>query len=640
MPLAPPVRPRISLIDTRAQPVEPILEVAENYPPPVCSGRRPVMSYRTFKRTLGETNLVRKCRWLFGACLFPLLAGSFWWYGSQTDKIVVEQNQPVGESIVRNAMVLAHKKVLSDTETSELRADSDPVGELVTQDLVEGIYRGSKYTTEILLPKNDQRIGNPTDNFEWNLMDRWTKLAESLETDQDILDLRNEPEKTWNGEFDKEKVVYRYYQPIFTGENCVFCHQQALGRAPRPELKTGDLLAIVKVEIDAKDTLQHQKNNRAMLWVAAIAAVSLAMGAAWVIVRYIIVKPLRHLREVSNAIRQGDVEQRAVIHTGDEFEELGAAFNRMLRQLLRQQDELRLVNTELDGKIDEMAHANMRLFEMNQIKSDFLATVSHELRTPLNSIIGFSDLLEGAEGLDEKKRRYANNIQRSGKQLLDMINDILDLAKIESGKLEVHPSDFDIGLLVAAQCDLAQPLSEKKNIDLDYEIAPGLPTMRQDQSKIVQILNNLLSNAIKFTPDGGRINIKVHREAQGDLRLSVADTGVGISESEQQLVFEKFRQGTTVMPGGNAMTREYSGTGLGLSIVRELCRLLGGDVTLRSELGMGSEFTVLLPWTLSELPKMESPLAEELSQMTKPRADLSATMPALKPSGDPAPVED
>ena len=143
--------------------------------------------------------------------------------------------------------------------------------------------------------------------------------------------------------------------------------------------------------------------------------------------------------------------------------ELGAAFNRMLRQLLRQQDELREVNGELDLKIDEMAQANMRLFEMNQLKSDFLATVSHELRTPLNSIIGFSDLLGTADKLEDKQKRYATNIQRSGRQLLDMINDILDLAKIESGKMELRLGDFQIANVVAAQCDMARPLSEKKN---------------------------------------------------------------------------------------------------------------------------------------------------------------------------------
>ena len=590
------------------------------------------MSYRTFKRTLGETNLERKCRLLFGISLFPLIAGSFWWYGTQTDQIVVKQGQYVGEAIVDTAMILAHKHMLATRVTDFQEKKQDPIDEMANKSLVR-LFRERDFAWEVLLPKNDEGIGEPTEIEEWALIDRWTKMSQSLTSDDDIEKVQDLQE--WDGHMDKEKELYIYYQPVFAKKDCVTCHRNPSIPVSRADLRTGDLLAIVKVGIDAEDTLEGQRQNRAMLLVAAIAAVFLAMVTLYAIVRYVIVKPLRHLRDVSNAVRQGEVEQRAVIHTGDEFEELGAAFNRMLRQLLRQQDELRLVNKELDGKIDEMAHANMRLFEMNQLKSDFLATVSHELRTPLNSIIGFSDLLEGGEGLEDKQRRYANNIQRSGKQLLEMINDILDLAKIESGKLEVNPGDFDIGTLVATQCDLAQPLSQQKNIDLEYEVAPGLPPMRQDQSKLVQILNNLLSNAIKFTPDGGRINVTARREEQGDLRLTVADTGVGISESEQQLVFEKFRQGTSVLPGGNAMTREYSGTGLGLSIVRELCRLLCGDITLQSELGMGSEFTVHLPWTLSELPKVESALADELAQMTKPQPEMSAAIPTVEHVSEP-----
>ena len=132
-----------------------------------------------------------------------------------------------------------------------------------------------------------------------------------------------------------------------------------------------------------------------------------------------------------------------------------------------------------------------------------------------------------------------------------------------------------------------------------------------------QILNNLLSNAIKFTPEGGRISISAERDDLGDLRLKVTDTGIGISPDEQQLVFEKFRQASSVLPDGDAMTREYSGTGLGLSIVRELCRLLGGDVSLESELGKGSTFTVRLPWRLEESPRLDSQLREDLDVLAR-----------------------
>src|SRR4029079_3329774 len=209
------------------------------------------------------------------------------------------------------------------------------------------------------------------------------------------------------------------------------------------------------------------------------------------------------------------------------------------------------------------------------------------------------------------------NIQRSGRMLLEMINDILDLAKVESGKMEIRLSEFRIGTLIATQCEMARPLAEKKNIDLDCDAPATLPPLRQDQARVQQILNNLLSNAIKFTPEGGRIFVSAERDELGDLRLKVTDTGIGISPDEQQLVFEKFRQGSAGQPDGDAMKREYSGTGLGLSIVRELCRLLGGGVSLDRELGRGRTCTVGLPWRLEESPRLDAQFKEDLEVLTR-----------------------
>jgi len=592
------------------------------------------MSYRTFKRALGETNLERKCRFLFGACLLPLIAGSFWWYGSETNKIVIENNRPVAESLINSALLEAHVTVFQ-SDAGQANKTMITVNEQLAKSL-----HNDKFSWTFFQPKNPEGIGKPTDSFEWELMGRWSELAATLSSDADIESLDDLPkeQRPWahrqSGEVlaprsEESTQFYQYYKPIFAKEYCLDCHRKPIMDVYWPNLLEGDLIAVARVDIDMEETNAQLAWNRSMLFIAAIVTVFLAMIALYVIVRYVIVKPLRHLRDVSDAIRRGETDERASIRTGDEFEDLGAAFNRMLRQLLRQQDELRSVNGELDGKIDEMAQTNMRLHEMNQLKSDFLATISHELRTPLNSILGFSDLLSTIDRLDEKELRYAHNIQTSGRQLLEMINDILDLAKIESGKMKVRPSDFDLAAVVTTQCDMARPLSEKKNIDLDCEIAADLALIHQDQGKLEQILNNLLSNAIKFTPDGGRITVAAHCDRRDDLRLTVSDTGVGISESEQVLVFEKFRQGTNVLPAGNAMTREYSGTGLGLSIVRELCRLLGGDITLESELGKGSIFTVHLPWTLTELPKLESPLADELKQMTKSRPEIAVVASAV-----------
>src|SRR4029077_13840201 len=206
----------------------------------------------------------------------------------------------------------------------------------------------------------------------------------------------------------------------------------------------GDLAGVVVINLPMEPINKSIHQNRAILITAALVTAILAMVASYVIVRYVIVKPVKHLRDVSDAIAAGKLTIRAQIQTGDEFEELAHAFNRMLHNLVSMQQELRDVNNDLDKKIDELAQANMALFEMNRIKSDFLATMSHELRTPLNSIIGFSEVLSSTDSLPERQRRFAQNIFTSGKMLLGMINDILDLAKIESGKMELHVEDFSI----------------------------------------------------------------------------------------------------------------------------------------------------------------------------------------------------
>lgn len=312
------------------------------------------------------------------------------------------------------------------------------------------------------------------------------------------------------------------------------------------------------------------------------------------ILRILVIRPLSYLHDISEEISRGNSALRADINTDDEFHELGEAFNRMLRHLTETQDQLKNLNQALDQKVDQLAQMNLHLYEANRLKSDFLANMSHELRTPLNSIIGFSEVLQSFDSLNDRQKRYAANIQRSGKTLLEMINDILDLAKVEAGKMQVRPIGFQIASLVLAQCDAVRGLADDKNIDLQVDIKSGLGEVWQDQTKIQQILTNLLSNAIKFTPEGGLITVTAGGVDQDRFYVSVADTGVGIAEEDLQVIFEKFRQSRTVVQG-DGLTREYSGTGLGLSIVRELCKLLGGEIRLSSQLGRGSVFQVVLP---------------------------------------------
>jgi signal transduction histidine kinase len=576
------------------------------------------MSYRSIKRVLGETSLERKCRFLFGACLLLLITASFWWYGSQTEELVYQQNRNTGRLLVDQVMLNEH------WENFEALASRPLV-----QHLADKLSR-QEYTWRFLLPSSPEEEFKPRDAFERKL------LAEFLAVDPLQAVEQESPE--FEDRLSSDQSEYQYYQPIRAQDSCLAaCHKAPPGGLgigwsdADPGLRAsvgrstaqskGELMAVVQVTIPNGPTQRALNWNRAILLSTAIVTVFLAMVAAYVIVRYVIVKPLKHLRDVSDAISHGNTALRAEIRTGDEFEALAVAFNRMLRHLVTVQDELRQVNVNLDNKVDELAQANMQLYEMNRIKSDFLATMSHELRTPLNSILGFSDVLGSIDALDDKQKRYVENIQKSGRMLLEMINNILDLAKIESGKTELRLTEFRIEQIVGAQCDMARPLTEKKNIDLEIHLADDLPPLRQDQARVQQILNNLLSNAIKFTPEGGRITVSARCGPAESIVLEVADTGVGIAEEDQQTVFEKFRQGKTALPGGDAMTREYSGTGLGLSIVRELCRLLGGEVSVESELGKGSVFTVTLPCALDDQAAMDTPGTDRLEELSRPRLE-------------------
>lgn len=438
----------------------------------------------------------------------------------------------------------------------------------------------------------------------------------------------------------------KFYQPIYWQGSCSICHSantvpilpahEQHHEAGAPNLP----VVFTRVTIPYQHTQRAVTEVRSILIAAAIVTVFVAMLALYVIVRYVVVKPLQHIREVSEQVAEGNLDARAELQTNDEFEELATSFNTMLRNMVDAQRKLAEANTAINAKADELAQANMRLYQLNYLKSDFLANMSHELRTPLNSIIGFSELLEGIPALTDKQKRYAQRICESGRFLLEMINDILDLAKLEAGKMDLRLSEFRIDAVIHNQCDMVRALADEKNLDLQVVIDPGLPTLVQDQGKVQQILTNLLSNAIKFTPDGGRITVRASVSNSDRLQVSVADTGVGIAKEDREVIFEKFRQGSTVL-GRDGLTREYSGTGLGLSIVKELCKLLGGEIRFESELGKGSTFTFELPWRLesSDVRGEFQSRVDDLNRM--PRSEFvrseDSTLTTTSPRGEVVP---
>jgi signal transduction histidine kinase len=217
--------------------------------------------------------------------------------------------------------------------------------------------------------------------------------------------------------------------------------------------------------------------------------------------------------------------------------------------------------------------------------------MSHELRTPLNAVIGFSEVLaERLFGdLNAKQEEYARDILDSGRHLLSLINDILDLSKVEAGRVELEPTPFSVAEALENGLLMVRERASRQGISLSLDVDPTVGLINADERKVKQVIFNLLSNAVKFTPDGGRIEVVARREGDG-VRLAVRDTGVGIAPSDQALVFEEFQQ---INPASTLHARE--GTGLGLALARRFVELHGGHIWVESQVGVGSTFVFTLP---------------------------------------------
>ena len=364
--------------------------------------------------------------------------------------------------------------------------------------------------------------------------------------------------------------------------------------ARRPQRGGRPYIGIVSVDMVSRIDANELLLNRVFILAAGLLAGTLAVVAFYLITTRLILQPVRVLQETAEKVSEGDLNIRSDISTGDEFQQLSETFNTMLANLKHNADQLRSVNKSLDLKLGQLAESNLALYESNRLKSEFLANVSHELRTPLNSILGFADLLKDAlekhANGDAKPVRYAHNILQSSRNLLDLINDLLDLAKIEAGRMEIRSEPLSLGDMLEGLVNILKPLGEPKALTLVAAVAPGVPIIQSDPAKLQQVLYNFLSNAIKFSPPNERIELSAALEPDGEhVRISVTDRGPGIPSEKQQLIFEKFRQ---LEP---SHTRTHGGTGLGLAISKELALLLGGSIGVRSTPGEGSTFWLVLP---------------------------------------------
>ncbi len=342
------------------------------------------------------------------------------------------------------------------------------------------------------------------------------------------------------------------------------------------------------------------------------------------------------LEETQRQAEELQVQSEELRVSNEELEEQGRALKESQVRLEQQQVELEQTNTQLEEQAQQLetqrddlsrtnAEVELKARELEQAsryKTDFLANMSHELRTPLNSLLILSKLLgdNADDNLSEEQVRFARTIESSGNDLLALINDILDLSKIEAGHLQVRAENVSLQRFSADVSQLFQPVATERRLEFQIDVSPDCPAaIATDRQRLEQILKNLLSNAFKFT-EAGAVKLTVKRLGEDRIAFAVSDTGIGIAEDQQAAVFEAFRQ------ADSAISRKYGGTGLGLSISRELARLLGGALSLASQPGKGSTFTLTLPlaYDPERVASREEPVPAPVSPPTaRPTAALA-----------------
>ncbi len=514
-------------------------------------------------------SLAEKCRVAFGAAVVLVLVLAllvpYIWMKQLTEKDSLDIGRTKSEMLFTH-----HFKPKGAAESSLAMLDS--MGRVIDPNESEILW--------IRLSKEEQKLPD-------QLSQRQKEMIESLKSDADSYD-----DIFWKK---KDGVLHSNYVRIFRAEeSCISCHNpQGSAGTFRPN----ELIGAAVIERSAGEIGKMILMNRFWTIVAGLIAGTGAIVAFYMITQRVILRPIRQLRAIANDVAEGNLDSRSAIKTRDEYQKLSDAFNHMLDALQGAQEKLRLANKQLDDKIVELSKRNVELFKANKLKGEFLANISHEFRTPLNAILGFAEILREKPDLlkKDKSKRYAENIITSGNRLLNMINDLLDLAKTEAGKMELHIEKMSLSELCNRVVGHFTVLTSKKRIRVKLSISKDVPLLMTDAGKVEQILYNFLSNAVKFTPKRGGVEITASMTDERHVRIAVSDTGCGIAETDREKIFEKFRQ------VDGSITRQTTGSGLGLTISKELAAMLAGSIGMESEPDKGSTFWLEIPVTITKV---------------------------------------
>ncbi|PLX66637.1 MAG: histidine kinase [Denitrovibrio sp.] len=491
----------------------------------------------------------------------------------------VSQRQLLLQQAHAQAKTLFEMLVVTRQWVAENRDSIKPVPAVATKELSE--Y--AKVMTDFRFHITSDILINPEnapDDFEKDAMAMFRKDAREYSEITTV----------------KKEKYYRYMAPLYVNEACLECHEYQ-------GYKSGDLRGGISIMLPLKDLEQAlAQNNRNYYMIAFLSFIGILVTMT-MLMKALVLKNVDKLTAAASSYKTGDFSEKLVMKTSDEIQELAEAFEIMRQSIVENEDrlkeELKRVTGQYQTVMEELKERNKELKSVNLFKTDILDSLSHELRTPLTKIIAFSNLLmqENVESDTEVKSKSLDAINRSAKLLNTLFNEIITLSRLESKQYTYHFIPVEIYKLTSEIIELFEKEISDKELDVTIEMPKDI-VICVDGESFRHVITNLLTNAIKFSTPGGKINFSYYIE--GDYKvLEVKDTGVGIPEDEIGKITERFFRGSNVK-------REYSGTGLGLSIVNRIIDGHNGKFEIKSSLGQGSVFKLLIPIDLECSKNLES----------------------------------